>query len=76
MEGCYKRFIHRAKSFDYVADIQKIAKGKKDHTCYHCKEWVKKRKIKMLVCENYHFKQFFSCFRCWGKLNEMGLLLR
>ena len=48
----------------------KITKGQGRHTCFLCKTWLQKRKMKLLGEENGKTKHYVLCFGCWGDYKE------
>lgn len=53
---------------DSENNIIKIVRGTGHHTCYLCKKWLQKRKIKVLRFQG--LQNYILCFECWREYSE------
>jgi len=53
---------------DFYWDKIKITKGEGRHTCCLCKNWLQKRKMKLVGVHklNQDANMYMLCFGCWG----------
>lgn len=54
----------------------KITKGTSKHNCYLCKDWIQKRKMKLLLYaapENLNHTHIL-CFKCWTGFKQWEMV--